>query len=174
MKLSIMKITYLTIVKFLFPTISTYILILGIFYLMFFNVLSTLRDINIVLFFSLILILPVGIELIVLFNYYKINKNIYMSKSKTGIHINFNNKRKLEITKNNLVSWQLTGTASKLQNSSIKFSMLDDLFYVKVVVDNGDTITLTSLLNKDIDKLFEDLFIDYKIDDRKRNLPLVK
>lgn len=97
-----------------------------------------------------------------------------MSKSKTGIHINFNNKRKLEITKNNLVSWQLTGTASKLQNSSIKFSMLDDLFYVKVVVDNGDTITLTSLLNKDIDKLFEDLFIDYKIDDRKRNLPLVK
>ena len=43
-----------------------------------------------------------------------------------------------------------------------------------MVVDNKDTITLTSLLYKDIDKLFEDLFIDYKIDDRKSNFPLVK
>jgi|SRR5690554_1117909 len=169
-----MKITYLSIVKFLFPTIFTYILILGVFYLMFYKVLPTLRDINIVLFFSLILILPVGIELIVLFNFYKINKNIYISRSKSGILINFNNKRKLEITKSNLVSWQLTGTASKLQNSSIKFSMLDDLFYIKVVVDNEDTITLTSLLYKDVDKLFEDLFIEYKIDDRKSNFPLIK
>lgn len=97
-----------------------------------------------------------------------------MSNNKSGIQINFNNKRKFEITKNNIISWQLTGTASKLQNSSIKFSMLDDLFYIKVVVDNKDTITLTSLLYKDIDKLFEDLFIDYKIDDRKSNFPLVK
>ena len=97
-----------------------------------------------------------------------------MSKNKSGIQINFNNKRKFEITKNNIISWQLTGTASKLQNSSIKFSMLDDLFYIKVVLDNKDTITLTSLLYKDIDKLFEDLFIDYKIDDRKSNFPLVK
>ena len=169
-----MKITYLTIVKFLFPTISTYILILGVFYLMFSNVLPTFRDLNIVLFFSFILILPVCIELIILFNYYKINKNIHMSKNKSGIQINFNNKRKFEITEKNIISWQLTGTASKLQNSSIKFSMLDDLFYIKVVLDNKDTITLTSLLYKDIDKLFEDLFIDYKIDDRKSNFPLVK
>ena len=97
-----------------------------------------------------------------------------MSKNKSGIQINFNNKRKFEITEKNIISWQLTGTASKLQNSSIKFSMLDDLFYIKVVLDNKDTITLTSLLYKDIDKLFEDLFIDYKIDDRKSNFPLVK
>src|SRR5690606_1641857 len=160
-----MKITYLTIIKFLFPTISSYILILGVFYLMFFNVLQTLTDINIVIFFLLILTLPVGIELIILFNYSKINKNMYISYNSLLILINFNNKKNLEITKNNLVSWQLTGTASKLQNSSIKFSMLDDLFYVKAVIDNGDTIILTSLLNKDIDKLFEDLFINYKTDE---------
>jgi len=141
---------------------------------MFFNVLQTLTDINIVIFFLLILTLPVGIELIILFNYYKITKNIYISKNNLGILINFNNKKNLEITKNNLVSWQLTGTASKLQNSSIKFSMLDDLFYVKAVIDNGDTIILTSLLNKDIDKLFEDLFINYKTDERKSNFPLIK
>lgn len=44
-----------------------------------------------------------------------------MSNNKSGIQINFNNKRKFEITEKNIISWQLTGTASKLQNSSIKF-----------------------------------------------------
>ncbi len=85
------------------------------------------------------------------------------------------NKRKIEVNKNTIICWQLVGTASKTKKSSIKFTLLDDLFYIKVFLKYEDSpIFLTSLLYTNIEELFMENFQSFKIENKISSFPLIK
>src|SRR5690606_41700768 len=74
-----------------------------------------------------------------------------------------------------LKSWELVGTSSKLINSSIKFSLLDDLFYLKIELKEANKeIVLTSLLYSKIDTMFQQLFPNKRVENRRKFYPLIK
>src|SRR5690606_28478719 len=149
-----MRITFIKISKFLLQLLITNILILGIFYYWFSDDISVLKNNKFIFGLILIITIPFVPQFIVLFNHYYYNKNISMKFENNRLNI-FDNEKKIEVNKNNIISWQLVGTASKSKKSSIKFTLIDDLFYIKVILKNEDSpIILTSLLYPKIDKLF--------------------
>lgn len=169
-----MRITFIKISKFLLQLLITNILILGIFYYWFSDDISVLK--NKQLLFGLIMLIIIFHlpQFIVLFNHYYYNKNTSMDYENDKLNI-IDIEKKIEVNKNNIISWQLVGTASKSKKSSIKFTLIDDLFYIKVILKNEDSpIILTSLLYPKIDKLFEELFESFRIENKISSFPLIK
>src|SRR5690606_31057080 len=119
-----MKITFLNILRLLSPLIFTNILVLGVFYFWFSNDLTILQDKMLVLVFVSILLLSTVPQLIVVINHYKMNKKVLLTIEADTLIITDKNGKNIKINDKNIVSWQLVGTAGKIRESSIKFSLL--------------------------------------------------
>lgn len=168
-----MKISYIQIFKLLLQLLITNIIILSVFYYWFYDDDSILKDYKFLFGIIIIIFIPFIPQFIVLLNYYYINNNVILVNDNHVIYVKMKEKI-IEINTENIVSWQLIGTASKIKKSSIKFSLLDDLFYIKVNLKNNSSIILTSLLFNKIDELFEQKFYLYKVDSKISNFPFIR
>lgn len=168
-----MKITFIKIIKILLQLFITNILILCFFYYIFSDDISVLNNNNFLWGLILIITIPFVPQFIVLLNHYNYNKNTVIDYKNGKLNI-VDNKNKIEINRNNIISWQLVATATKSKRSSYKFTLIDDLFYIKVILDNNDSIVLTSLLCPQIEKLFMELFNSYRIENKIISFPLIK
>lgn len=168
-----MRINLKNSLRFFVPILITNILIFGVFYYWFSEDISVLKN-NLLLYGLIIIIITFQLpQFIVLINHYINNKNVFLRYDKEFIYLNYHGKE-IEISEKNIVNWKIIGTAGKSKNSSIKFSLLDDLFYVKVVIENNQTLILSSLVYFKIDKLFEDLFNSFKMENEIHSFPLIK
>lgn len=168
-----MKITFVKILKYFLPLLITNIFILSVFYYWFSDDISIFTDNKFVFGLILIIAIPFIPQFIVLFNHYTKNKDTYLAYNDEFIYVH-DKEIKIEINKQNIRSWQLVATATKSKRSSYKFTLIDDLFYIKVILDNNDSIVLTSLLCPQIEKLFMELFNSYRIENKIISFPLIK
>lgn len=168
------KITHKKLLKSIFPLLVTNLMIISVFYYWFSDDVSIFKNTFFIMGIFSILIIPVIIQLIIFINHYKINKQTILNVNNNKVIITYNNKT-FTICDNNILSWQLIGTSSKIKDSSIKFSLIDDLFYVRIYVkDINEPIILTSLLNSKIDILLQVLFPSQRLNDTSSIFPFIR
>lgn len=168
-----MKVTLFKFLKYLFPLVVTNILIVCVFYYWFYDDASIMKDKEVLLVFGLILSIPLIPQLVLLINHYKISRHLVIEKGQKSLKIT-ELDRHFEIHEENIISWQLIGTSSKIQKSSTKYTIADDLFYIKVFLKNGIKIHISSMVDKNIDKFFVNVFPSVKTKDKKTLFPMIK
>src|SRR5690606_9517814 len=173
-KLIMQKITFYKIFKTSFPLITTNIFIVSVFYYWFRDDLDFSEDSTFLLSLLILITILLLPQLILILNHWNVNKDTQLTIYQNYIVLSINNKQ-IILNEDTLKSWELVGTSSKLINSSIKFSLLDDLFYLKIELKEANKeIVLTSLLYSKIDTMFQQLFPNKRVENRRKFYPLIK
>lgn len=168
------KITYYKILKICLPLIITNLLILFVFYYWFWNDIDFLEDSTFLISLIILMIIPLIPQMFLMLNHWNVNRNTELIIYHNYLVVSIN-KKQIVLNEETFKSWELVGTSSRLKHSSIKFSLLDDLFYLKIELkEQNKQIVLTSLLYSKIDTTFQQLFPNKRIENRRKFYPLVK
>ena len=168
------KITSFKILKICLPLLITNLVILFVFYYLFGDSINFTEDFTFIIVLIILMIIPLVPQLFLVFNHFHKNRNKELIINQDYLLLK-NNGKEIVINENNIISWQLVGTSSKLKNSSIKFSLLDDLFYLKIELkESNKQIILSSLLYSKIDNVFQQLFPNSRKEDRVNFFPIIK
>lgn len=168
------KITYYKILRTCSPLITTNIFIVSVFYYLFWDGLDFYENSTFLISLIILMIIPSIPQLVLMLNHWNVNRNTELIIYQNYLVVLINNKQ-IVLNEETFKSWRLVGTSSRLKNSSIKFSLVDDLFYLKIELkDQNKEIVLTSLLYSKIDTTFQQLFPNKRIENRLKFYPLVK
>ena len=168
------KITSFKILKICFPLIITNLLILCFFYYCFWDSINFFEDSTFLIGLIILIIIPLIPQLILVVNHFYTNRKTEITIYQDYLLLTIDGTQWI-INENTINSWELVGTSSKIKESSIKFSLLDDLFYVRIYVkDTNEPIILTSLLNSKIDTLLQVLFPNNRKVDKLKHFPMIK
>lgn len=168
------KITSFKILKICLPLIITNLVIVSIFYYFFWNSINFSEDFTFILGLLILITIPLVPQIFLLINHFRENRNVRLTIYQNYLLLKINGKQ-IIISENNINSWELVGTSSKLKNSSIKFSLLDDIFYLKIELkESNEQIVLSSLLFSKIDNVFQQLFSNKRKENKVKFLPIIK
>ncbi|WP_372474847.1 hypothetical protein AB4865_06150 [Capnocytophaga sp. ARDL2] len=171
-----MKISFFKILKFLFPLFIANSVIIGIFYYWFSDItFESEKDNNFIIGILLIVIIPIIPQLVLLINHYLYDKNTHICFKKNQLIINKNGKT-ITINQENICNWELVCTATKSLNSSIKYWLIDNLFFIKIYLKEEEEkpIKLSCLLDSKIDQLFNEHFGEFRENNQIRFFPYME
>lgn len=167
------RITNNKILKKCFPLIFTNLFIIGVFYYWFFEDDSLINNLSFFIGLVILIFMPIIFQLVIIFNHYAINKKILFKVYEDQLFI-IQNDEQLIISEDNIIHWNLVGTSGKVKNSTIKFSLIDDLFYVKILLkDRKEEVIVTSLLNSKIDVVLQELFSNKRKENKATFFPYI-
>ncbi|RRJ88160.1 hypothetical protein EG240_13920 [Paenimyroides tangerinum] len=168
------KITSFKILKICLPLLITNLVILFVFYYFFGDSINFTEDFTFIIVLIILMIIPLVPQLFLVLNHFRKNRNVGLTIYQDYLLLKSNGEQ-IIISENTINSWELVGTSSKLKNSSIKFSLLDDLFYLKIgLKESNKEIILSSLLYSKIDNVFQQLFPNPRKEDRVKFFPIIK
>lgn len=168
------KITLFKILKICVPLVITNLVILFVFYYFFGESINFSEDFTFLLGLIILMIISLIPQLFLVLNHFYANRNTRLKIYQDYLLLKTNCKQ-IIISENTINSWELVGTSSKLKNSSIRFSLLDDLFYLKIELkESNKQIILSSLLYSKIDNVFQQLFPNTRKEDRVKFFPIIK
>lgn len=168
------KITSFKILKICLPLLITNLVILFVFYYFFGDSINFTEYFTFIIVLIILMIIPLVPQLFLVLNHFRKNRNVGLTIYQDYLLLKSNGEQ-IIISENTINSWELVGTSSKLKNSSIKFSLLDDLFYLKIgLKESNKEIILSSLLYSKIDNVFQQLFPNPRKEDRVKFFPIIK
>ena len=168
------KITSFKILKICLPLIITNLVILSFFYYFFWNSINFSEDFTFILGLLILITIPLVPQIFLLINHFCENRNVRLTIYQNYLLLKINGKQ-IIISENTINSWELVGTSSKLKNSSIKFSLMDDIYYLKIELkESNEQIVLSSLLFSKIDNVFQQLFSNKRKENKVKFLPIIK
>ena len=145
-----------------------------VFYYFFGDSINFTEDFTFIIVLIILMIIPLVPQLFLVLNHFRKNRNVGLTIYQDYLLLKSNGEQ-IIISENTINSWELVGTSSKLKNSSIKFSLLDDLFYLKIgLKESNKEIILSSLLYSKIDNVFQQLFPNPRKEDRVKFFPIIK
>lgn len=164
-----LKITFCSQIKSLWN-----IIFLSLLYFSFLTYLFGISDVITIAYlalpFIIIFVFPV---MIIHINYFLRNTKIYFEINSSSL-VAMEGKEKIIYKSTDITRIIIYATPNRLKDTATRSFPFEDYHYVKIIFNNGQEITLTSLLSHNLDRQIQKYFKDVTIDKISNIFPFIR